>query len=156
MFVVSSWLRSVRSRSSSRSSWLVWIILICKLQNGLMITYLNKENINKTNYGSGDLLGMEKHSLIYNDYKLNTYPKHKFVTLITNITQNIPTKNTTLINITDNEISQHNITQTNLTILQKKKPLLTTRHTTDQNKKLHHQSTHPTQILHLPTKQQLK
>ena len=33
---------------------------LCKLQNGLMITYLNKENINKSNYGSGDLLGMEK------------------------------------------------------------------------------------------------
>ena len=54
------------ARSVKEKKTVVWglkdplIFLINYRQNGLMITYLNKENINKSNYGSGDLLGMEK------------------------------------------------------------------------------------------------
>ena len=56
--------------------------------------------------------------LICGDYKLDAYPKREFVTLVAGIAQDIPAEGTALIDITDNEVSQRVVTQTDLAILQ--------------------------------------
>ena len=56
--------------------------------------------------------------LICGDYKLDAYPKREFVALVAGIAQDIPAEGTALIDITDNEVSQRSVTQTDLAILQ--------------------------------------
>ena len=56
--------------------------------------------------------------LICGDYKLDAYPKREFVALVAGIAQDIPAEGTALIDITDNEVSQRVVTQTDLAILQ--------------------------------------